>query len=447
MSDRRYQLRGGNWAAFSYRQSGEMVLAGPAGTGKTLANLLHCLWFGETYPRARMLIVRKTRASLTESALVTWETLLGDGHPILGHPINRGNRHQYRFPNGSVLVTGGMDRPDKILSTEWDLVYVPEATDLSLLDWETLGGRLRAGAGPYDLLFGDCNPTTPSHWIYKRHLAGGLSLIPTTHKDNPRYWDRAAGDWTEAGRRYVVERLGRMTGARRDRFLRGLWVAAEGLVYDGYDPAVHLLPAGWTPPAHWRRVWSIDWGFRDPLVVLFWALDERGRMHLYREFYRSNVRVESVAKWCKELMTSGVEPRPSRVVADHDPENSATFTAHAGVYCEPADKADRDAGLQETQGRFDVQADGRPLIFLRPDSRCHEADAGLAAEGRPTSLMEEIAGYQWKKSDPEKPKDEPQDHDDHAMDAMRYAVRACPLPRPGTGGLYAGPPAATPEDT
>jgi PBSX family phage terminase large subunit len=438
MTAPRFQLRGGNWAAFSFRRSGEMVLAGPAGTGKTLANLLHLLWFGETYRGARMLIARKTRVSLTDSALVTWESnILGDAHPILGRPINRSNRREYRFPNGSVLVTGGMDRPDKILSTEWDLIYIPECTDLTLLDWETLAGRLRAGAGPYDLIFGDCNPTTPAHWVYKRHLAGGLTLIPTTHRDNPRFWDRAANDYTEAGRRYVVDRLGAMTGARRNRFLKGLWVAAEGLVYDGYDPAVHLLPHGWTPAAHWRRVWSIDWGFRDPLVVLFWAVDPDGRMYLYREFYRSNVRVESVAKWCAELLASGTEPRPSQVVADHDPENSATFTTHAGVYCEPADKSDRDRGLQETQGRFDVRPDGRPGIFFRPDSRCHEADAALAAEGRPTSLLEEIVGYQWKPATPEKPKDEPIEVNDHAMDAMRYAVRACPAAG-GRGGLYAG---------
>lgn len=414
MNPRRYRLRGGNWKAFLYRQSGEMVVGGPAGTGKTLANLLHLLWFGETYPGARMLIVRKTRASLTESALVTWENLLGSDHPILGRPINRGNRREYRFPNGSVLVTGGMDRPDKVLSTEWDLVYVPEATDLSLLEWETLGGRLRAGAGPYDLIFGDCNPTTPAHWIYKRYQSGQLTLIHTAHKDNPRFWDTAANTWTPDGQRYVVDRLGRLTGPRRKRFLEGKWEAAEGLVYDGYDPAIHLLPHGWTPPHHWRRLWSIDWGFVDPLVILFWAIDPDGRLYLYREYYRSRQRVETAARWCADLIRTGVEPRPWRVVADHDPENSATFTHHSGVYCEPADKSDRDRGLQEMQGRFDVQVDGRPGIYLRPDSRCHEADSVLEAMGRPTSLLEEIVGYTWDTSDPDKHKDEPITINDHA---------------------------------
>lgn len=440
MADRCFSLRGGNSRAFHFaRPGGEMVLAGPAGTGKSVAALLKLLHYGEAYPGSRLLIVRKTRVSLTESGLVTWEqVVLGGNDPIIGKPINRGNRQTYRFPNGSVLVTAGMDRPDKILSTEFDVIYCQEATELALADWETLKGRCRNGVGPDNFIFGDCNPTTPAHWIYKRHLAGRLELIPTTHRDNPRFWDRAANDYTAAGRQYVVDTLGTLTGARRNRFLKGLWVAAEGLVYDGYDPAVHLLPVGWQPPSHWRRVWSIDWGYQDPLVVLFWALDDAGRMYLYREFYRSNMRVEPVAKWCAELIAAGTEPRPWKVVADHNSEHSANFSHHAGVYCQPADKTERDEGLQETQGRFDIRPDGKPMIYLRPDSRCHPADPRLEGEGRPTSLLEEIVGYQWKPFDPLRPKDEPQEKDDHGVDAMRYAVRACPLVKAGRMGIYAG---------
>lgn len=445
---RRLDFYGANAAAYNSREP-EVLLAGAAGTGKSLALLAKCLTLLDKYPGARVLFLRGTRASLTQSGLVSWEDkVLGPRHPLLTRrPVTRRVRQSYEFPNGSEFVVGGLDDPGKTLSAEYDAVYIQEATEegVTLAKYETLLRSLRNGRTPFTQLMTDCNPTTPAHWLYRRHLAGGLRLFSSTHRDNPAYWDRAAQEWTPAGRDYLAT-LNRYTGARRNRFLKGLWVAAEGLVYDGYDPAVHLLPAGWLPPSHWRRVWSIDWGFRDPLVVLFWAIDEDGRMHLYREFYRSNVRVESVARWCADLVRSGTEPRPSLVVADHDPENSATFTEHAGVYCQPADKTDRDRGLQETQGRFDRGPDGRPRIFFRPDSRCHAADTVLEGEGRPTSLLEEIVGYVWKKADPERPKDEPIEVNDHAMDAMRYAVRACPLPRPGGGTLYAGPPAATPED-
>ena len=113
-------------------------------------------------------------------------------------------RQSYTFANASTVIVGGIDKPGKILSSEYDLIYAPEATDLSVEDWETLGGRLRAGAVPYQQIIADCNPTTPHFWLYKRCLSGGCLLVPTTHKDNPRYYDRATGEWTAAGKQYLA---------------------------------------------------------------------------------------------------------------------------------------------------------------------------------------------------------------------------------------------------
>lgn len=420
---RPFRLRGNNGRAFNDHASKELLVSGGAGTGKTVACLLKLLWFGCTHPRARMLIVRKTRHSLTQSGLVTWEEgVLGPGHPILGRPIDRGHRQQYRFPNGSVLVTGGMDNPDKVLSTEFDLIYAQEATELTVTDWEQLGGRLRAGAGPFDQILGDCNPTTPTHWLYRRCMRGATRLYETTHQDNPRYFDHTAGRWTEAGQRYL-DRLGQLTGPRRNRFLKGLWVAAEGLVYDAFDPAVHLLPRGWEPPATWPRFWAIDWGFIDPLVILFAAVDPAGRVHVYREFYKTKTRVEVAAKWCRELVESGREPPPSAIFADHDPECVATFRQHSRLTVRMADKGTIHEGIQLVQGLFDVRADGRPAIYLRPDARGHDADPELEGSGRPTSLIDELGAYQWDTSNPDRPKDEPKDEANHACDALRYLAR------------------------
>lgn len=432
---RQVLLRNNNSKAFYDTTSKEFLIAGPAGTGKTLANLWKIYQFGQRYPGARMLIVRKTRRSLTESALVTWERdVLGSGHPMLLRPINRGNRHEYRWPNQSssdpsVLVTGGMDRPDKVLSTEWDLIYVPESTDLSILEWEQLAARLRAGAGPYDQIIGDCNPTTPTHWLYKRCQADKCKLYPTTHRDNPRYWDTKTNEWTESGRRYVVDRLSTLTGARKKRFLEGIWATAEGLVFDGYESTIHVLPAGWKPPTAWTRYWSIDWGYIDPMVIQFWAADGDGRMYLYRELFRSHMLVEDAAKWARALIDSGEEREPDRIVADHDPECVATFAKHSNLNVKMADKADRDKGIQAVQSRLDVCADGRPRLFFVDGARSHPPDYHLSEAGRPTSTLEEIVGYTWDTSDPDRPKDKPVDKDDHGMDCMRYGVMAHDGPR------------------
>jgi phage terminase large subunit len=148
--DPKFDLYGGVAEGFNSRAE-ECLIAGPAGNGKTVANLLRVYWICRKYPRARVLIVRKTRESLTESVLVTWERdILGPTHPILvNRPILRRVRQSYTFANGSTVIVGGIDKPGKILSSEYDLIYCPEVTDLNVEDWETLGGRLRAGAVPY----------------------------------------------------------------------------------------------------------------------------------------------------------------------------------------------------------------------------------------------------------------------------------------------------------
>jgi phage terminase large subunit len=259
-------------------------------------------------------------------------------------------------------------------------------------------------------------------------------MFTSTHRDNPAFWDRQAQEWTDKGKQYLAT-LERMTGARRKRFLLGLWAAAEGLVYDGYDPAVHHLPLGWEPPKEWRRVWGIDWGFVQPLVVQFWAVDGDKRMHLYREIYRTKTRVEEVAKECAALVATGAEPVPESILADHDPENVATFKAY-GKYTKAiggkdeamslpiraADKRDRDKGIQLVQGLFDVQPDGKPRVMFRPDARRHQPDQTLLSEGKPTGTVEELMGYTWKVPKADQAKDEPIEHNDHAMDAMRYVA-------------------------
>ena len=428
----RFVLAGNNRRAYEDCTSAEILLAGPAGTGKTVANLLKVLKFGSDYPGARMLLVRKTRKSLAESAMQTLEDdLLGPGHPITPRPLERTHRHVYRFPNRSTIVVAGMDNPEKVLSTKWDLIYVNEATELTLNEWEQLGTRLRGTAGPYTQLVGDCNPGPPHHWLYKRTQTGKTRRYDTRHHENPGYYDAATRTWTDAGRRYL-KRLKAATGIRYKRFYLGLWEAAEGLIYAGYvgrpwdDPELpgHLTPAGWTAPRAWRRVWSIDWGGRAPTVLQVWAVDPEDRMYLVREVYRTSLRPDSLGGWAAEQILHG-EPEPEAVVCDHSPEHVEEFERGAKakgrpIPLRPADKADRKEGISAVQARFDRQDDGRSRIFFRLDAVELPVDAELDDAGRPVSTLTELVDYKY---DPKRLDDEPQEHNDHGMDAMRYAAR------------------------
>jgi len=416
MTTRPMKFRGDNLAAF-HSEEPEILSASAAGTGKSMSYLAKIAYLASIYPGSRHLIVRKTRSSLTETALVTLETaILEPNCPMLFPSNQRKVRQSYRHANGSEIIVGGMDKPDKVLSSEYDTCFCQEGTELELDEWETLIGRLRNNRMPYQQIMADCNPTYPHHWLYKRWQSGKIRMFRPTHKDNPRYWITGPdgyGMWSKEGADYL-SKLDRLTGFRRKRFLEGVWAAAEGLVFEAYDATIHNLPPSWEPPKTWRRYHSVDFGHTNPMVYQYWAEDEDERLYLYKERYETKRLVEDLAKQVKQEIETH-EPRPQFVVGDHDAEDRATFEKHSGIKIRPADKR-VNAGIDLMNARLVVQADGKPRVFFK-ERAVVRVDRSLAEAGKPTSFLEEVVGYVWDSE-----KDKPVKENDHACDAGRYLI-------------------------
>jgi hypothetical protein len=406
----------------------EAIISGPAGTGKSRAALEVLHVCAEKYPGMRGLIFRKRRKDLTESGLVTWETkVLPENHASIGR-VHREGRHVYRYPNGSEIVVGGMDDPSKVMSTEYDIAFGQEARELDEADWESVSIRCRNGRMPYQQVIGDTNPDAPHHWIKRRAATGKLVLIESRHEDNPVMWNRRRGTWTEQGRLYL-QRLDDLTGVRLTRLRHGLWAQAEGLVYDGWDSACHVVDP-FPIPRDWPRYWSVDFGFTNPFVCQWWAADPDGRLWLYRELYHTGRLVEDHAR--QMLALSGVnpdtkdwlgkhaEPRPRAVICDHDAEDRATLTKHLGLGTVPAPK-DVSPGIQAVASRLRRAGDGKPrLVVFR--GCVAEKDRVLDAARKPIGLAEEMESYTWDTETGRKAGEVPVKKGDHSLDAARYLV-------------------------
>ena len=412
MSERGWILRGNNLAA-QENHDAELVLVGAAGTGKTLSNLAYINRMMWEYPRLRVLCVRKVRADLAESVMVTFERdILGYDNPICAG-IQREHRQAYRYPNGSIMALGGLDRPGKVLSSEWDIIYAAEATQFELNDWETLSMRLaRTSMFPFPQLRGDTNPDRPDHWIIKRSQSGDLTLLDTYHRDNPAYWNN--DDWTALGRIYVLGRLARLTGIRKARYFENKWVIAEGSIYEDFSDPVHVIDS-FDIPAAWTRFRSIDTGYTNPFVCQWWAVDPESRMYLYREIYKTRRLAEDHAR---DIVRLSAGENISFTVADHDAEDRATLERY-GVKTVAAKKA-VSSGIQAVQSRMKIQDDGKARIYFLRDALV-ERDLDLVDAKKPTATIEEIPGYVWANKSK---KEEPVKEDDHGCDTMRYAVAA-----------------------
>lgn len=408
-----YTPRGGAKELFECRDM-RVLMDGPAGTGKTRAILEKVHALCQKYPGSRHWIGRETRESMTESALVTLETkVMWPGHPALETGGQRSQRQAYKFPNGSTIVVGGLDKPEKTFSAEYDTVSVFEAVECSANDLELLLRTLRNGAMPYQQQILDTNPGPFTHHLNQACNAGTIRRILSRHEDNPLLWD---GDWTDEGRKYIAI-LDALTGARRERLRFGRWVNAEGVVYDGFDAAVHVIdamPAGWES---WTKYRSIDFGFTNPFVCQWWAVDPDGRMYLYREIYKTQTIVEDHAR---EIVNRSQGERIRETVTDHDAEDRATLL-RAGVESVNAKKEIRP-GLDAVSGRLRISPDGRPRIFLLR-SALVDRDSLLAERKAPLCTADEFDCYMWRKGRDGAPvKEEPEKVNDHGMDAMRYMV-------------------------
>ena len=399
-------------------RSGEVLISGPAGTGKSRACLEKLHRLSIENPRARSLIVRKTRESLSESALFTYEAwVLGPDNPIAKGP-NRRLRAVYRYPNGSEIVVGGLDKPSKLMSTEYDLIYVQEAIELLENDWESLTTRLRNNIVPFQQILADTNPSAPSHWLKRRADAGKTTLLESTHHENPNLWDDENGVWTEQGLVYLA-RLAALTGARKERYYAGRWVQAEGLIYEGWDPSTHLVDE-FVVPASWDRFRTIDFGFTNPAVCQWWALDGDGRMFLYRELYHAQWTAKALALRVAEL--SGSETFLA-TICDHDAGERATLEEN-GIKSMPAEK-DVTAGINHVMERLVLAGDKRPRLYVMRGA-CVEIDQALNDRKLPYSTEQEFDSYVWQ--DKSK-KEQPVKEHDHGLDALRYAVMYADGPR------------------
>jgi phage terminase large subunit len=405
----------------------EVLLSGPAGTGKSRACLEKLLILGMLNPGVRMLAVRKTQRSLAATGLVTWrEHVAVEALASRAIWFYGGSAQEpacYLFANGSRLVVGGMDVSDKIMSSEYDLIYVQEATELTLTDWEKLTTRLRNGRLSFQQLLGDCNPGPPKHWLKQRCDGGPTRIIYCHHSDNPVLIDQDTGEPTDRGASYL-SKLDALTGVRRLRLRDGVWAAAEGIVYDEFDPFTHLIDHS-AIPSTWERYWTVDFGYVHPFVLQCWAVDPDGRLVLYREIFHTGRTPDQHAKTILDIVRrpdgTWIEPRPVAIITDHASGDRALLSRGLGMPTVPA-KKNVDQGLKRVKMR--LRPDGRtvPRLRIMRDALV-ERDPSLYAAGKPTSTEEEFGSYVWPSSQtPGVRAEAPVKEFDDGMDAMRYMV-------------------------
>ncbi|OGV35012.1 MAG: hypothetical protein A2020_10790 [Lentisphaerae bacterium GWF2_45_14] len=393
----------------------KVLFDGGSRSGKTSLLTEYIVMRAFQYPGCRQLIARKFKNHAKQSI---WNDTLRK-YLTVNIPESLYTKSEteliVNFYNGSSIIIGGLDddeRVEKILGNEYVTILLNEATQLS---WESVQMIMtRLAQKVYDTngemavpkLLLDCNPRGPRHWL---HMAGVRHIDPFSGKPLPDAAKWARISWSAYDNlsnlpREYIETLESLPENMRDRMLHGIWRGNAGAVYDEFDESTHLVKP-FPIPEHWQKFRAIDFGYTNPFVCLWGALDHDNRLYIYRELYKARERTAVHAENIKKL-SENEKIRLS--VADHDAGERAELES-AGINTECALK-NIATGIQSVKNRLVIQTDGKPRLFFFSDL---------------PNIISEIYDYSWKSSsDSSCAPEEPVKENDHAMDAMRYMVMA-----------------------
>lgn len=236
-------------------------------------------------------------------------------------------------------------------------------------------------------LWFSCNPDNPMHWFYtewiKRARERNALYLHFEMTDNPGLSQK------------TLERYQTMfSGVFYDRYVRGKWCVAEGLVYDfGEEQITDEIPQGG------EYYISVDYGTLNPFSAGLWCIDG-GKAVRIAEYYYSG-RDSKVQKtdedYCDAIIKlAGGKPVRSVIV---DPSAASFITAlrRRGNFSVREAKNDVLDGIRLT---YRMLKNGQ--IKIHRD--CKDA-------------IREFGLYRW---DDKSTTDKPIKENDHAMDDIRY---------------------------
>ena len=428
------------------------IAGGTYDAGKTFGLCAYIDWLALNWPGARMTFVHRSLNRVYRNIIPTYEKYLGFKPPSRDdNPENRdvtrfgGERPEFfEYDNGTRIYMNGLDKHQNLLSDFFDAAFVNQAELVPFEAWDELTARVseRAGIMPMTALVGDCNPNVPHHWIRDQTKDGKLAYFRMSFLDNPqiieqgserlrafkiafennpdpKLLDQIMDLFSESGLRRV-EKLRNLDGLRFKRGFLGVWASGEGLVFEDFEPETHIVDTNVMP--NWPRYLSVDWGFRNPASVIWWAHAPDDRLYAYREIYKTKLTKPDLIR----LIKANCDPREDQIrhaAVDSEDQDGVEQLKRAGFRVKEP-KKDRVAQIDAVKERLKKDATGQPSIFFVRDRLVHAPDEDLKDDYRPVEVTDEFLSLSYaEKLKGTRRDDEDVVGDNHGVDSTSYLVQ------------------------
>lgn len=375
-----------------------IIADGAIRSGKTVSmSLSYVLWAMSSFDGQNFAMCGKTIGSFRRNVLFWLKLMLRSrGYAVLDHradnllEIRRGEVLNYFY------VFGGKDERSQDLIQGITLagVFFDEVALMPESFVNQATGRCSVDGSKF---WFNCNPDGPYHWFKTGWIdrAGVKNLL---------YLHFTMEDNLSLSEAIKARYRGMYSGVFFKRYILGLWVLAEGVIYDMFDSERHTRHTVEYQAKlyHSNRYVSVDYGTQNATCFLLWNKASDGKWYCIREYYYSG-RDEGLQKTDAEYVADmeawldGIEVRAAIV----DP-SAASFIA-----------ALRKRGFNVIKAKNDV-LDGIRLVGTLLNQERVLFDEAC------TNTVKEFGSYVWDAKAVERGEDKPVKQMDHAMDSVRY---------------------------
>lgn len=255
--------------------------------------------------------------------------------------------------------------------------------------------------------FWTTNPDSPFHYIKTEY-------IEKAEQNKYKHWHFTLDDNLSLNNEYKENIKNAYAGLFYDRFIKGMWVLSDGLVYDMFDKNIHIVET--IEREYTQKYIAIDYGTQNPTTFGMFAKD-KGQWYMVKEYHhsgRKQKRQKTDSEYADDLEAFMNNDKNIQIIVD---PSAASFIAEL-----------KKRGLKVKQAKNDLLEGIRNVGNVLKNNLILFNDCN-------SETLKEFETYIWDGKASLKGEDKPVKENDHHLDGLRYFVNTVLLKKSGVSIL------------
>lgn len=239
------------------------------------------------------------------------------------------------------------------------------------------------------------NPDNPYHYIKSEY-------IDKSTKNKYNHWHFTLDDNLSLSEDYKENIKSAYSGLFYDRFIKGLWVLSDGIIYDMFDKKIHVVKT--EERLYKQQYVSIDYGTQNPTVFGLYGQDASSQWYKIKEYHhsgREQKKQKTDSEYADDLERFVEYKNDILIIID---PSAASFIAEL-----------KKRGFKIKRAKNDVLEGIRNVGNALKNRLILFNDCNI-------ETFKEFETYIWDEKASLKGEDKPVKENDHHMDELRYFV-------------------------